>query len=163
MNMSMSGFFQFVIGFVLGIIFFSAGIAGGAYWFLTKVAVNPSKPIFSEEKPTPEVVKSTDNTSGATSSTASQTSTSKNTEVKKEEPLQEQLPSGAYRARVTWSTGLSLRAEPSKSAERIGGIGYNWEIIILSTSNDKNWQKVRIPSSGQEGWVKAGNVQKIEE
>lgn len=162
--MSMSGFFQFVIGFVLGIIFFSAGIAGGAYLFLTKVAVNPSKPVFSEEKTTPTPVKSTDNSAQTTKSISAQTKTAE-TPIKeeKEEAKPEKLPTGAYRAKVTWSTGLSLRAEPDKNAERIGGIGYNSEIIILNTSEDDNWQRVRLPGSGQEGWIKAGNVEKIED
>jgi hypothetical protein len=76
-------------------------------------------------------------------------------------PETEDLPAGAYQAKVTWSTGLSLRSEPSTDAERIGGVDYNAELIILSTSNDNQWQKVRVPSSGQEGWVKSGNVEKI--
>ncbi len=162
--MTMSGFFQFIIGFILGLILFSAGIAGGAYWFLTKAAVNPSKPIYEEEKTT--ATKTGVNSGNNNSANTNQVSNDNTTETvaKTElEPEEEQLPTGAYRARVTWSTGLSLRANPSIDAERIGGIGYNWEIIILSLSEDGNWQKVRIPSSGEEGWVKAGNVQKIED
>lgn len=162
MNVNMSGFLQFIIGFILGIIFFTAGIAGGAYLFLTKVAVNPTKPVFSEEKATQPPAKPVDgdNNQTAPSSTTNNTETSTPTN---EEPTEEKLPEGAYRAKVIWDTGLSLRANPSKDAERIGGVGYNSELIVLSLSDDKNWQKVRIPSSGQEGWIKAGNVEKIEE
>jgi len=151
--MNPSSFFQFIVGFFLGIILFGAGIAGGAYFFLTNVAVNPSKHLFAEEK------------------TPKKEDIPKPVEVKKEEipkPVEtkpeektEELPNGAYKARVTWSTGLSLRAEASRDAERVGGIDYNTEVIILTTSNDGQWQKVRVSSSGQEGWVKAGNVEKI--
>ena len=163
MNASMSGFLQFIIGFVLGIIFFSAGIAGGAYFFLTRVGVNPPEPVFSEEEKSSDntELKTGESTSKSTQETREETTSSSTKPT--EEPAQETLPPGAYRARVTWSTGLSLRAEPSIGAERIGGVGYNWELIVLSVSQDQNWQKVRIPSSGQEGWVKAGNTAKIED
>jgi len=161
----MSGFFQFILGFILGLILFSAGIAGGAYWFLTKAAVNPSKPVFEEEKTTATKTNSNSTSqNSATVNSASSDDTSSNSVANAQlEEQQEQLPDGAYLARVTWNTGLSLRANPSIDAERIGGVGYNWEIIILSVSEDQNWQKVRIPSSGQEGWVKSGNVEKIED
>lgn len=155
--MTPSSLFQFIIGFFLGVILFGAGIAGGAYFFLTNVSVTPSKHTFSEEKPTPE------------KKPQPEASTKENpkpeTEAKKPEsetkPKTEDLPAGAYQAKVTWSTGLSLRSDPSTDAERVGGVDYNAELIILSTSNDNQWQKVRIPSSGQEGWVKSGNVEKI--
>jgi hypothetical protein len=156
--MSPSSFFQFIVGFFLGIILFGAGIAGGAYFFLTSVATNPPKHLFAEEKsspekkatPKPEETKKED--------------IPKPEEAKKEDtPKPEELPAGAYKAKVTWSTGLSLRAQPNTTAERVGGVGYNAEIIILSTSDDQQWQKVRLPNSGEEGWVKSGNVEKINE
>lgn len=154
--MNPSSLFQFIIGFFLGVILFGAGIAGGAYFFLTNMSANPSKHTFAEEK-------SSSNQSKKEVST-SENSPSK-TEVEKPKaetkPETEDLPTGAYKARVTWSTGLSLRSEANTDAERIGGVDYNAELIILSTSNDNQWQKVRIPSSGQEGWVKSGNVEKI--
>ena len=154
--MNPSSLFQFIIGFFLGIILFGAGIAGATYFFLTNVAVNPSKHIFAEEKSTPKKTE--------TPTSAVKKEEPKPEPAKKEEPPKsetENLPNGAYKAKVTWSTGLSLRAEPSKDAARVGGIDYNTEVIILTTSNDNQWQKVRVPNSGQEGWVKAGNVQKI--
>ena len=79
------------------------------------------------------------------------------------EPIPEpepELPPNAYFARVTWPQGLSLRAEPSLDAERIGGIDFNARIIILEDSSDKKWQRIRIPESQREAWVKAGNVKK---
>lgn len=157
--MSPSSFFQFIVGFFLGVILFGAGIAGGAYFFLTSVATNPPKHLFAEEKPTPEKKET------AKAKPAVKKETPKAEEVKKQDPSSDtqKLPAGAYKAKVTWSTGLSLRAEPNTGAQRVGGVGYNAEIIILSTSADKQWQKVRIPSSGEEGWVKSGNVVKINE
>ncbi len=161
--MNISGLFQFVIGFFFGLIFFTAGIAGGAYFFLNQTATNPEKQVFSEEKPKEEKPKEE-----KVETTAEQTNTKTKTETTKQpeetavkpEP-EEKLPNGAYFARVTWSTGLSLRDGPSKEAERIGGVGFDRKIIILSTSNDGDWQKIRIPGSEQEGWVKAGNIAKV--
>ncbi|BAQ64211.1 SH3 domain-containing protein [Geminocystis sp. NIES-3709] len=155
--MSPSSLFQFIIGFFLGIILFGAGIAGGAYFFLTNVAVNPSKHLFAEEKSTSEKKET------PKSEKIKQEESPKPEETKAEETPSEteKLPDGAYKAKVTWSTGLSLRSDASTDAERVGGIDYNTEIIILSTSSDGQWQKVRIPNSGQEGWVKSGNVEKI--
>ncbi len=72
-----------------------------------------------------------------------------------------QLPANSYYATVTWPEGLSLRAEPSVDAERVGGIEYNSKIVILGNSNDGNWQRVMLPWNQQEGWVKAGNVKKV--
>ncbi|WP_308255836.1 SH3 domain-containing protein [Geminocystis sp. GBBB08] len=151
--MSPSSLFQFIVGFFLGVILFGAGIIGGAYFFLTNVSVNPSKHTFAEEKTSPEVKKPEPEKPEV------QKPEPEKIEVTKPEP--ENLPAGAYKAKVTWSTGLSLRSEPDTNAERIGGVDYNAELIILSTSNDNVWQKVRVPSSGQEGWVKSGNVQKV--
>lgn len=155
--MSPSSLFQFIIGFFLGVILFGAGIAGGAYFFLTNVSGNPSKHTFAEEKPSSE--------QKSPPEASNKENPKPETEAKKPEPetkpKTEDLPAGAYQARVTWSTGLSLRSDPTTDAERIGGVDYNAELIILSTSNDNQWQKVRVPSSGQEGWVKSGNVEKI--
>lgn len=160
--MNISSFFQFLIGFFLGIILFTAGIAGGAYLVLTQVSGNPPKPSFPEE--TSSVEKKSPSPPRET--TANQPEEEKAEEEKETAKTVEEetddLPEGAYRARVTWSTGLSLRSQPSPDSERIGGVGYNSEIIILKTSENGQWQQVRLPGSGEEGWVKAGNVEKID-
>ncbi len=161
--MNISGLFQFLIGFFLGIILFTAGIAGGAYFFLTQVSGNPPKPTFSEET---SAEKFTPESSQPTVTTTTKPEEEKETpETVTEETVTEEtedLPEGAYRARVIWSSGLSVRSQPDPNSERVGGVGYNWEIIILSSSSDGDWQKIRIPSSGEEGWVKAGNVEKVD-
>ncbi|WP_330205186.1 SH3 domain-containing protein [Cyanobacterium sp. Dongsha4] len=158
--MSISSLFQFLIGFFLGIILFTAGIAGGAYFFLTQVSSNPPKPNFSEEKSSVEETPQSESANQTETTTATEETVKQTQETTTNET--EDLPEGAYRGKVIWSTGLSLRAEPGIDSERIGGVGYNWEIIILGTSDDGGWQKIRIPSSGQEGWVKAGNIEKID-
>lgn len=83
-------------------------------------------------------------------------------EPEPEPPLENEseLPADAYRAVVTWPEGLSLRSEPTANSGRVGGISADASIIILEESADGNWQRVRLPWSGQEGWVKAGNVRR---
>ena len=39
-------------------------------------------------------------------------------------------------------------------------IGGNKKVIILEESADKKWQKIRIPDTDKEGWVKSGNIQR---
>ncbi|MDJ0728594.1 MAG: SH3 domain-containing protein [Crocosphaera sp.] len=149
----LSGVFQFLLGFFLGIVLLVGGTASLAYVVFSRMNANPEKPTFAEEK-APE-----------TKPVGQQATKTQPVEevVAKESVITEDLPDGAYRAKVTWSTGLSLRSQPASDAQRIGGVEYNSELIILQTSADGGWQQVRLPGSQQEGWVKAGNVAKIDE
>lgn len=155
--MNVSGFFQFLLGFIIGIILFGGGIAGGAYYFLTRVAVDPADPIEmnsdADQSPEEEVTVVEDS------------SDSEEVEPEPEpepEPESEDLPEGAYRATVTWDTGLILRAEPTENSDRVGGVAYDQELIILGRSDDNDWDRVRVVGTGQEAWVKAGNVIRID-
>jgi uncharacterized protein YgiM (DUF1202 family) len=73
------------------------------------------------------------------------------------------LPPGAYKARVTWSEGLSLRDAPGSEAARIGGVTFNQEVFVLKESDDQRWQQVRLAQGEQEGWIKAGNIERIDQ
>ncbi|MFW6263944.1 MAG: SH3 domain-containing protein [Cyanobacteriota bacterium] len=166
-----SSFLQFIIGVIVGLVLLAAGAFGIGYFIFMRMAVNPPQPIFAEERPKPVTAKPAETTASSPKNSAPTKPTdsaSTATEAEKAEEEQEvedeeTLEPGAYKARVTWPQGLSVRAEATTNAERVGGVGYNAEIIILKDSEDKNWQQIRIPSSGQEGWVKAGNVEKVEE
>ena len=158
----LSGVFQFLLGFFLGILLLVGGTASLAYVVFSRMSANPERPTFAEEKPSEETAKT------KTEPTANKDASSQPVEevaVRETfiEEEKEDLPNGAYRAKVTWSTGLSLRSQPDSDAERIGGVEYNSELIVLKTSADGDWQQVRLPGSQQEGWVKAGNVAKVEE
>ncbi len=65
--------------------------------------------------------------------------------------------SAGNQARVMSPIGLALRAEPTAEGTYVGGIPVNEVIQVLGVSSDGQWQKVRR-RSGQEGWVKAGNL-----
>jgi hypothetical protein len=143
---------QFIIGFILGLAILAGGTAAVAYVFFAKMNVNPPKPMFVEEK------------KEETPTNAQKPSTPQSTPVAASSPESEpkNLPPGAYMARVTWAEGLSVRTEPGREAERIAGVDYNQELIVLQESEDKQWQKIRLAEGTLEGWIKAGNVEKIE-
>ncbi|WP_107666327.1 SH3 domain-containing protein [Cyanothece sp. BG0011] len=162
----LSGVFQFLLGFFLGIFLLVGGTASLAYVVFARMNANPEKPTFAEEKP-PETTAKAETQPVVNKETKTQPVE----EVVAKEPVIEEeteeetedLPDGAYRAKVTWSTGLSVRSQPDLNAERIGGVEYDSEVIILQTTADGDWQQVRLPNSQQEGWVKAGNVEKVEQ
>ena len=170
---------QFILGFALGIGLI-AGISGVALFaYYKKMSVLPQKPVFPELKVSPEINADTIESSTDIEPIESNTiQDNEELEVEVKEKEQEQapqevpeepkeadkpepqLPPNAYRATVTWPQGLSLRAEPSINAGRVGGIEAKANIIILEDSADGKWQRVRLPWSGQEGWVKAGNTKR---
>ncbi len=146
---------QFIFGFVVGVAILAGGSAFLGFYLFSKMSGTPARPIFAEELPQEETA-ATENPSPVQSSASEPAATDNFTS--QPEP---DLEPGAYKARVTWPRGLILRDSASADAERIGGVGFNWEIVIIEESRDGKWQRVRIPSSGQKGWVKAGNVEKI--
>ena len=162
--MKLSVLIQFLLGFLIGVTLLVAGAAGAAYLMFVRTAIAPPKPDFSEAqavKQSPAEASTTTNTEEQAAPTPNpeEAATAPDPEEAPTDTSEPELPPGAYRARVSWPQGLSLRAEPTLESERVGGIGYNWEVLILEESSDKQWQKVQVPSSGQEGWVKAGNVE----
>ena len=161
---TISSIFQFILGFVLGVTLIATVGAGIAYFYFSKMSSHvPTKPVYEEEKQ-PLASSEQDSIAEEDSSITPESTTEAAAipePTPEPEPIPEpELPPNAYFARVTWPQGLSLRAEPSIDAERVGGIGYNARIIILEESSDKKWQRIRIPESQQEAWVKAGNVKK---
>ena len=172
--MNWSNFLQFILGFILGVALLGAGATGVAYLFFTRLSAPPPKPVFSEEKRENPTVPPSQNSPTPPTATATPTGqptpegqvTPEEKAMEKPTPTpspekkqQEKLEPGTYKARVTWSEGLSLRAEPSTESERVGGAMYDSAVVVIETSSDGRWQKVRL-SNGQEGWVRSGNLRK---
>jgi hypothetical protein len=130
---------KFFIGIVVGISLLLGASAGVAYYFLNRLTVAPSKPIFAEEKPKP--------------GTANQKSAA---------AQKDGLKPGTYKAKITWSKGVRLREKPEQDAERVGSVAYDREVIVLETSKDKEWLQVQVAGDDLKGWVKAANVEKVE-
>ncbi|MBN3886021.1 MULTISPECIES: SH3 domain-containing protein [unclassified Nostoc] len=166
----LSGLTKFLLGFFLAIAVLIGGGVAVALYFMNRTGIPPAKPVFSNDSPSvkAQAPKTTEGagkptlTSG-TNTESSPKSTSTPTASPKTTASPKPLPSGAYRGRVSWAEGLSLRAEPKQEAERTGGVAFNQKIIILEESEDKAWQKIRLEGSEQEGWVKAGNTEKVDE
>lgn len=137
---------QFILGFVLGLLL-TAGIGAGiAVYLLSKLADTPSKPLFAETMSPPVVEEEV---------------VIDISPLEEEEEEEIPQPEG-YRAIVTWSDGLSVRSQPDSDSERLGGVAYNQELIVLGTNPDETWQRVVIPGTNLEGWVKAGNTSRID-
>ncbi|MEM9541112.1 MAG: SH3 domain-containing protein [Cyanobacteria bacterium P01_E01_bin.42] len=148
--MSLSGIAQFFIGVILGISILGVSGAAAGYYFFSKMAVTPSKPVFPEERP-------------QSSEASAPSEAEPEVEATSPEPPPVELPSGAYRVRVNWPDGLSLRDQPNLDANRLEVIPYEAEMIVLRTTDDGKWDRVRLPGSNNEGWVKAGNSDRIDE
>ncbi|HAZ43994.1 MAG TPA: peptide-binding protein [Cyanobacteria bacterium UBA11369] len=171
--MSWSGIFKFLLGFLIAIsLLVGSGVAVALY-FVTKLTAPPPKPIFANDKPiakpnpspvankpapAPVPAVSPATNAAETVSAAQPEASPSPTETASPKPLEP----GAYRARVTWRNGLIMRDSPGTDSQRIGGIGYNQQIVVVTESEDKRWIKVRIEENNEEGWVKAGNVERIE-
>ena len=147
-----SSLVKLVLGFVIAITLLVSGSVALALIFINRASSPPPKPIFANDSST---VKKAANITKPKTSTAVAT---KNAPKTKPSPS---LASGSYPARVTWNQGLSLRAEPSLDAERIGSLHYNQKIVVLQQSKDEKWQQIRLDDSELQGWVKAGNTERV--
>ncbi len=160
--MNLSGCAKFLFGFVLAILLLIGGVTLASVYFMAKLTQPPPKPIFANDpeaktspalqtptaKPSPQK-----NPSSSPSPSASPSPT----------PNPDSLKPGTYKARVTWPNGLVLRSNPSINAERVGGLANNTPIIVLEQSTDKKWQRIRTENGNREGWIKAGNIKKLED
>ena len=157
----LSGLLQFMLGFVMGVAILVGGATAVAYMLLSGMNSNPPKPVFTEEKkeetkeekaakPQAEVKES------PTAAPAPKAAPKPSPEETKKETTSE-----GYQARVTWQSGLSLRSEPTSESTRLGGLDYNTKVSVVGTSSDGQWQRIRL-SDGREGWIKAGNISRVE-
>jgi hypothetical protein len=168
-----SGLLQFILGFFLGIAILVGLTSALGYLMFSRLAATPNKPVFSEENKSKPKATTPDKKASEKSATKPEASPSPKVTTTSPSPevspspspspkAKEDLPPGAYKAKVTWSGGLSLRSNPSKDSERVSGVDYDDELIVLETSADGVWAKVRSVEGEQEGWVKVGNLKKTE-
>lgn len=154
-----SNLLKLILGLVMAIAILIGSGVTVAFYFFNRNLIPPPKPIFANDRPSlpepaPEITEVSDNN-------VKPETTEETVEETPEETPKETLPEGAYRGRVTWAEGLSVRSEPSLDAPRVAGVGANEELIILAESEDKRWQKIRTQSQ-QEGWVRIGNTERID-
>jgi len=155
-----------LLKFILGVVLALAVLLGTglvvALYFVNRTAVTPPKPLYANDNPSfqakkPKAIpKSPPKKQTTPSPISSPTPTPTPTPTKSPKSL----PADAYEGTVTWAEGLSMRAEPEANSASTGGVGGNKKVIVLEESADKKWQKIRIADTDQEGWVKAGNIQR---
>jgi hypothetical protein len=155
-----SGLLKFILGILLAIaVLLGGGVAVGLY-FLNRTSIPPTKPTYANDSPALKDPDSKNKTQATpTSEDKPETATPSPTPTETEEAL----PKGAYRGKITWPQGVSLRAEPTSESERVGGAAFNEKIIVLEENSDKVWKKVRVESSKIEGWTKVGNIERVDE
>lgn len=142
------GLSKLVLGVTIALLLLSlAGVATARY-FMARLSVLPPRPTFENDAPVQSATASTPTAQASADPAAKPTAESA------------PLPPGAYEAVVVQPIGLVLREGPGTTFSQLGGIDYNAKITVLEESPDKQWMKVRVAESGQEGWVKAGNVRK---
>ncbi|ALF53598.1 peptide-binding protein [Nostoc piscinale CENA21] len=153
----LSGLLKLILGFILAIaVLLGTGMTVALY-FINQTAIPPNKPIFANDNPS---LKNRATNEPKNDSVITPESEATPTPSATPTKSPEKLPPGAYQGRVTWSDGLSLRAEPNQSAEKVGGVTFNQKIIVLEENPDKTWVKIRTEGSDQEGWVKIGNIER---
>jgi len=159
--MTWSGIGKFLLGIILAIAILIGGSAVLALYFMYKVTTPPPKPVFANDKVT--IKAQTPPSSNPPQPTPSLAAQSSAEATLSESSSANPLEPGAYKARVTWNEGLILRSEPNLDAERIGGLEHDQRIVVLEESADKKWQRVRLEDGEQEGWIKAGNIERVQE
>lgn len=142
--MKWSSIAKFLLGSILGIAILISGSLALGYYLMTRLTQTPPKPTFANDlqAATPDSNESTPAVAEATPTPAS--------------PLEP----GTYRAQVVYPQGLLLRDSSNVDANQIGGVAYQQPVVVLEESADKDWQKIRL-ESGEEGWVKAGNLERV--
>jgi hypothetical protein len=164
----LGGLLKFIIGFTVAIaLLFGAGVATTRY-LVTRLTASPPKPIFPEELPE----QNQPSLEGDTTVTFEETPESGESDLSTPEEASpvseaESVPTpaidpNAYEARVTQPIGLVLRQGPSTETTRLGGVGFNEQLLILEESPDGQWLRVRLEGSDIEGWVRAGNTERVD-
>lgn len=140
---------QVFLGSTLGIAILLGGAVGVGFLLVRQFSALPPRPVFENDFPSPS----------PSAVVASPTLTPTPTPV----PSPAELEPGAYRAVVAYPSGLAVRELPSVEANQVGGVDFQQRVVVLETSGDQDWQRIRTESGELQGWVKAGNIEKLEE
>lgn len=151
------GLTKLLLGLLLALMLLSLASVAAARYFMAKLAVLPERPMFEND-----VALVADDTS-APSEPASEAEPTEAEPKPAEASADPALEPGAYTAMVTQPIGLVLRDGPGTQYNQMGGIENNERMVVLEESEDRQWLRVRIPTTKQEGWVKAGNSRRLED
>lgn len=158
--MHMKGFVlavtKLIFGVSLSFVLLSlTGIATARY-FMAKLSVLPPKPVFEND-----IALGTAETLPPEAEVPAPAAPVPETAMVTPTALDN--PPGSYEAVVMQPIGLVLRGGPGAEHQQLGGIDYQDKVLVLETDEAGLWMRVRVLESGQEGWVKAGNTQNLNE
>jgi len=168
------GLSKLILGMAIALALLSmAGVATARY-FMARLAVLPPKPLYGAEvpaSPPPDPVAAPDaaaedpaaptpETVAAPAATPAAAPAAEPAAESAEEPAPEELPPGSYRAVVSQPIGLIIRSGPGTEHGQVGGVNHNADLVVLEEPAGQGWIKVRVVSTGAEGWVKAGNTRR---
>jgi Bacterial SH3 domain len=143
----MGWFLRTFTGLMVAVLILGVGGYFAAQYVMAQLTAQPPRPSFPNDNPAYNKKPAKTNSQGDIKAIAPS---------KPAAPL----PAGAYEGRVTQEIGLILRTGPEIGSGQTGGVEYNERVVVLETSGDNAWQKIRL-SSGKEGWVRGGNVEKL--
>ena len=153
------GLTKLIFGVSLALVLhFLTGVATARY-FMAKLSVLPPKPVFDNDAISTQTGSTETPPDAAVA--APEAAATVPEAAAPEPPPEVENPPGSYEAVVVQPIGLIIRGGPGLEFEKMGGVDYNEEVLVLQTSEDDRWLNVRVPSSGLEGWVKAGNTQEL--
>jgi hypothetical protein len=157
--MTWSGLFKILSGFLVAIgLLVGAGYMGIQY-LITQFTAPPPRPSFPNDKPSPRPSAKNSSTPSV-KPTVGQTPSPSPSASAQAASAQAALN---YRAKITLEKGLNVRENPNLDSNRVGGVDYNDEVIVLEETVDKEWQRIRSEATGIEGWIKSGYIQPIDQ
>jgi cytoskeletal protein RodZ len=144
-------------GFLLAIALVVGGSTYAVQYVIAQFTTPPPRPTFPNDKPAakakpvsaPAKPSPKPSPSPSPSPTPSETPSPKPTEA------------AGYPARITQPMGLNIREGPSVDANRLSGVDYDQQVIVLEDSEDKEWQRVRVEGTDIQGWIKSGYTERV--
>lgn len=152
--MRLLGLIKFLLGFFLAIaLLFVAGV-GATRYLITRLTAVPERPVFANDEAASSDPAPADEAPPEVFADVPEEPDPATAEDEEPDESDEE----GYTAIVTQPIGLILREDPDQESRRITGLAYNTEVEILGESDTQEWLRVRLPGSGIEGWVRAGNT-----
>ncbi|MEB3312594.1 MAG: SH3 domain-containing protein [Cyanobacteriota bacterium] len=149
---------KLILGIVLALVLVSLAGVVTARYLMGRLAVLPAKPLYGDEQA--PVTTTTPNPSPPVITPAPAPEVTPPPNPVAPSADAPAVPADSYEAVVNQPIGLVLREGPGTDRPQLGGLDYNQTVVVLDEPTDQPWVKVRVTATGQEGWVKAGNLRR---
>ncbi|MFM7326411.1 MAG: SH3 domain-containing protein [Nodosilinea sp.] len=164
MNRFLVNLSKLILGMGLALVLLTLAGVVTARYLMGRLAVLPAKPLYGDEQPTPPPAAAPPTAAAPPVITPEPAPPTPAVTPPPAAPGAEVPPAaaGSYEAVITQPIGLVLREGPGTDRPQLGGLDYNQAVVVLEEPTDQPWVKVRVAATGQEGWVKAGNLRRRE-